>query len=395
VSDQATQLRGLVEAVRARENGQNGHGARNGHGSIAPGHPLDEGPASITPASVPTGVVSYGPAGRLGVGDRVVGRVHSRSASWGSDHEHATAVLEPPPAISVAAAVPPVRPVVASPAPVRMARAIAIASGKGGVGKSNLAVNLAVAMSQRGLKVCLLDADLGMANADVLCNLQPRLTLEHVVTGRCRLTEAMLLAPGGFRLIPGASGVARIADLGPSQRHALLQQLAALDRVADVILIDCGAGISANVVGFAAAAQNVVVTTTPEPTAITDGYGMIKSLLTHSPDVKIHLVVNMASSETEARNVFNRISRVTHTFLNRPIEFAGWVPSDAIVPAAVRQRLPFVLYAPDAPATAAVAKLAQRLTAPEQNEGDGAGERTKRGFFGRLATWLGLADSPE
>jgi flagellar biosynthesis protein FlhG len=276
-----------------------------------------------------------------------------------------------------------------------MARAIAVASGKGGVGKSNIAVNLAVAMAQRGLKVCLLDADLGLANADVLCNLQPRLTLEHVVMGKCRLVDAMLLAPGGFRLIPGASGVARLADLGPTQRHSLLEQLAALDRVADVIVIDCGAGISANVIGFASAAHNVLVTTTPEPTAITDGYGMVKSLLAHAPQLNIQIIVNMGGAEAEAANVFNRINRVTQTFLSRSLDYAGWVPADPVVPAAVRQRLPFGLLAPDSPATGAVMQLARRLTAPEEIDEPARQAQDSRGagFFSRLASWLGLSEA--
>lgn len=354
MSDQATQLRGLVEAIRARD-----------------GVARESGPASLVPESMPSGLVSYAPAARR--------------------NESATLVAASVPRAPLAATIAPV----AAPKAVRMARAIAVSSGKGGVGKSNLAVNLAVMMSQRGMKVCLLDADLGMANADVLCNLQPRLTLEHVVNGKCRLADAMLLAPGGFRLIPGASGVSRIADLGGLQRLALLEQLSALERVADIIIIDCGAGISANVVGFAGAAHSVVVATTPEPTAITDGYGMIKSLLASVPDIRIDVVVNMASSEIEARNVFNRINRVTKTFLNRELRYGGLIPNDPIVPAAVRQRLPFVLLAPDAPATTAVARLAQRLIhGGEEADESAVSARSGRGFFSRLAAWLGMAETP-
>src|SRR5262245_26048163 len=227
MNDQASQLREWV---------------KGGHGSDADG---GAALASIMPQSILKGAVSYRPV----CGGR------SAPTPW---HQRN---VRPPQARRI-----------------NLARAIAISSGKGGVGKSNLAVNLAVAMSGLGLKVCLIDADLGLANADVLCNLSPRLTLEQVVSGECRLADAMMLAPGGFRLIPGASGVARMADLGQSQRQALLEQLTMLEQVADIILIDCGAGISTNVVGFAAAANAVAVTTTPEPTAITDGYGMIKSL---------------------------------------------------------------------------------------------------------------------
>lgn len=337
------------------------------------------------PESVPSGAVSYAPPPTVRRVDRGGGANGVGAANAG--------LVEPKP---VPARVGPVAPVamVQAPRAARIARAIAVSSGKGGVGKSNLAVNLAVVLAQRNLKVCLLDADLGMANADVLCNLQPRLTLEHVVSGKCRLADAMLLAPGGFRLIPGASGVARLADLRAVQRVELLSQLSALERVADVILIDCGAGISANVIGFAAAAHTVVVATTPEPTAITDGYGMIKSLVMQVPDVTIQLVVNMAAGESESRSVYNRINRVSQTFLRRPLQYGGMVPSDQAVQAAVRQRLPFTLLAPDSPATAAINRLADRLCGgPEESTIEQPADSAHgRGFFTRLAKWLGMTD---
>ena len=271
-----------------------------------------------------------------------------------------------------------------APRPVKLARAIAITSGKGGVGKSNLAVNLAVTLSQMGRKVCLLDADLGLANVDILCNITPKLTLQHVVTGRCRLTDVMLLGPGGFRLIPGASGVSGMADLGSKQRNAVLRQLAALDRVADVIIIDCAAGISANVLAFAAAAHRTLVTTTPEPTAVTDAYGMIKSLIRHASSVDVQLVVNMAENRLEAESVHQRMNRVTQSFLRRSIGLGGVIPLDPAVSAAVRYRLPFTLFAPDGRATAAVQSLARRLAGIDETLSDCDG-----GFFHRLSHWFG------
>jgi flagellar biosynthesis protein FlhG len=266
----------------------------------------------------------------------------------------------------------------------RLARAIAVTSGKGGVGKSNLAVNLAVCLARLGRRVCLLDADLGLANADLLCGLTPRLTLEHVVCGRCRLAEAMLLAPGGFRLIPGACGVARLADLGSRQRLALLQQLLNLERVADTVIIDTAAGLSANVLAFAAAAGRVLVATTPEPTAMTDGYGMIKALNARAPGTRVELIVNMAGSRAEAENVHRRMERVSRTFLGRPLELAATVPSDPAVRDAVRHRVPFALFDPDCRATEAVQRLAHRVAGVDaRGAGSGGG-----GFFTRLAAWF-------
>ncbi len=285
---------------------------------------------------------------------------------------------------------PPARPWPAGPnpgAPVRLAQAVAVTSGKGGVGKTNVAISLAVCLARLGRRVCLLDADLGLANADVLCNLTPRLTLEHVVGGRCRLAESMLPAPGGFRLIPGACGVSRLADLPESDRSSLLRQLSALESVADDLLIDTAAGLSANVLAFAASAGRVVIVTTPEPTAMTDGYGTVKALLRRRSDVRIDLVVNMVRNEEEGRSVFCRMNGVSRTFLGTSLAYGGSIPRDPAVTDAVRLRVPFALAAPEAPATRAVRRLALRLAGLETS-------RPGAGFFARLSTWLSGAESP-
>lgn len=264
----------------------------------------------------------------------------------------------------------------------RIARAIAVSSGKGGVGKTNLAVNLAIAFAARGQRVVLLDADLGLANADVLCGITPRATLEDVVSSERTLEEVMVPAPGGFRLVPGASGVSRIADMGQMQRRNVLDQLLELERTTDVMIVDTGAGIGANSMAFAAAAHSILIACTPEPTSIADAYGAIKTLVARGCRDGLQLVVNMAASDEEGRAVHSRIDRVSRAFLSTPIRYAGAIPLDPAVPAAVRRRTPVSVAAPDAPASKAIRQLARTL-AGESAEAERADQR--KGFLARLA----------
>jgi len=267
---------------------------------------------------------------------------------------------------------------------VRLARAIAISSGKGGVGKSNIAVNLAVAFAERGLRAALLDADLGLANADVLCGITPRATLEDVVSGHRTLDEVMVSAPGGFRLLPGASGVSRLADMGQSVRREVFAQLLELEQSVDLLLIDTGAGIGANSMAFAAAADTIIVATTPEPTSIADAYGAIKTLVARGRRDGIRLVVNMASSEEEARAVHARVNRVARAFLSTSIDFAGAIPHDVSVPTAVRRREPVAVHAPYAPASRAIRQLARTLS----GESVPPPTEVRKGFLTRLAHFI-------
>src|SRR5688572_29466307 len=231
----------------------------------------------------------------------------------------------------------------------RQASVIAVTSGKGGVGKSNVAVNLAITLSAAGKKVVLLDADLGLANADVLCNLDLPSNLSHVISRKKVLRDVMVKAPGGFSLIGGGSGLARLADLGPGDRQRLVNALAELEEQTDIILIDTGAGISPNVLSFTRAADHVLVVTTPEPTAIADAYAVVKVLHRDSnnpatqaaqrtmfdgAERRISLLVNQVRSAAEARVVHERIAKVARQFLGVSVYDAGHLLADECVSAA-------------------------------------------------------------
>jgi len=300
--------------------------------------------------------------------------------------EPATISIAAPAAAVEIAFAPPTR---AASSSRQLARAIAVSSGKGGVGKTNLAVNLAVAFAARGLRVAVLDADLGLANADLLCGLTPKLTLEDVVrTGRS-IEEVAIPAPGGFLLIPGASGVSLLADMTPTLRRHVVSELARLERSVDILLIDTGAGIGANSMAFAASAHTILVATTPEPTSIADAYGAIKTLVARGAGEGIRLVVNMARSPQEVRAVHERIDRVSRAFLRTPIRLAGGISLDPAVPAAVRKREPCLVAYPRARASLEIHEIAAVLCGEcSSTERNRVREGLSGGYLGRLASWL-------
>lgn len=238
---------------------------------------------------------------------------------------------------------------------------VAVTSGKGGVGKTSIAVNLSLALANRGLRVVLADVDLGLANADLLLNVQPRYTLQHVVAGVKTFEEILVETAGGVRFAPGGSGMSDLANLSAFDRHALVSQLHKLKINTDIVVLDCGAGISQNVVGFALASDVVYVVTTPQPTAITDAYAMIKTLHLAHCDAALSLIVNMARTRAEAATAFTRIAQVAARFLNYSVADGGCLLHDTAVEQAVLARCPFVRQTPTSKAGACVAAMAAEL----------------------------------
>jgi flagellar biosynthesis protein FlhG len=242
---------------------------------------------------------------------------------------------------------------------------IVVASGKGGVGKSNLAANLAIALGECGARVLLLDGDLAQANLDLLLGLHPRFDLQHVLSGQKTLDEIVVNGPANVRLVPAASGVPELADLDDYRRETLLRSLGTLDPGADVLLIDTASGVSRQTTGFCRIAHEVLVVTTPEMPAFSDAYGLIKLLhqqggMSRAP----RLVVNMATGSEDAEDTSHRIRLVARRFLQIELECVGVVPFDPHVPRAVRLQEPVLTAFPKSPAAAAYRALASRLYRP-------------------------------
>ncbi len=260
----------------------------------------------------------------------------------------------------------------------RHARVLAVTSGKGGVGKTNVSVNLAIALSQLRRKVALIDLDLGLANADILLDVTPRYNLSQVLTGRKTLEEIALPAPGGIRLVPGASGVERLANLSDVERETLLASFEVLHRDADFIVFDTGAGISRNTTAFLAAADDIIVVTVPEPTAVVDAYAVIKMLAREPDHGEISILLNQCSGREEAERFASGISVTANKLLNAYVEKLGYIVSDRSVGQAVRRRRPFLLEFPGCPASACLRSVAERLA-----RGTARAEPTERPSFMR------------
>ena len=238
---------------------------------------------------------------------------------------------------------------------------IAVASGKGGVGKTNLALNLGFALHELGQTLVLLDADLGLANLDVLLGLSPEKNLQDLLGDATAENVVVPLAKEGFVFLPSASGVAELVELDEDVRTLLLGKLDALFRQYDFLLLDLGAGISPTVLSFAAMPQERIVVITPEPTSLTDSYALIKVLCTQHQIRNFQIIVNMAESDKEAKSAFDRLAQACERFLTLPISLLGVVHRDHMVTEAVRHQVPFMKFAPTCQAAQDIREIAKKI----------------------------------
>jgi len=256
-----------------------------------------------------------------------------------------------------------------APEPVEplQARVITITSGKGGVGKSNLAVNLALQMSKLGKRVVIVDADLGLANIEVLLGLMPRYSFGDILSGNKTMEEALTNGPEGIKFLSGGSGLVGLANISDKQMSAVLNGFDYLDQVADIIIIDTGAGIARPVVNFIKASRETIVITTPEPTSITDAYAIIKTVKEEKsamPEFKI--VVNRVDDYREGIEIFDKLNKVTQRFLQVELQYLGTIPYDANLVKSVKRQQPVSLGYPNSGSTKSIENISLRLLNAER-----------------------------
>jgi flagellar biosynthesis protein FlhG len=247
------------------------------------------------------------------------------------------------------------------PAPRARPRTIAFTSGKGGVGKSSLALNTALLLARRGRRVAILDGDLGLANLHVLLGQTPRYDLRHVIAGDRRLRDIVLGGPHGLQVVPAGPGVAELANLGDDDRDELLAQLSEIEQAVDFILIDTGAGISDTVLTLIAASDEAVVVALPEPTSLADAYALMKVTIQHAAAYPFHVLMNRVRDASQARQVHASLEQILLRFLGYRPGYAGFVVADPWVGRAVVQQVPFAILAPRAPATRCLEALTDTM----------------------------------
>ena len=250
----------------------------------------------------------------------------------------------------------------------RRARVVMFTSGKGGVGKSILALNVAVALAQQNVRVCLLDANFGMSNIDVLCGLNGYWNFSHVLTGAKSLSEVVIKGPEGINVLPGASSLIDLANAGERLQREVSQQLDAFEAAYDFLIVDTGAGLHETTRQFAAMAELTFIVTTPEPTSIADAYTTLKACYGEMPSCP-EVLVNRAESVSQARQILDRIAKTAELFLRCDMPAGCSVAEDACVPRSVAARQPFVCLTPDCPASRDVRQIAKRLLATDRRAG--------------------------
>lgn len=240
---------------------------------------------------------------------------------------------------------------------------IAVTGGKGGVGKTNVSVNLALALADLGRRVMLMDADLGLANIDVLLGLSAKKTLADVITGECDLRDVLIKGPGGIRIVPAASGAQMMVQLSAAQHAGLIQAFSDISDNLDVLVVDTAAGIGDSVVSFVRAAQEVIVVVCDEPTSITSAYALIKLLNRDFGMNRFRILANMTHSPQEGRNLFAKLTKVTDRFLNVALQYAGAVPYDECVRKAVQKQRAVYEAFPRSKSALAFKAIAQKVDA--------------------------------
>jgi flagellar biosynthesis protein FlhG len=254
-----------------------------------------------------------------------------------------------------------------------LVKVIAVTGGKGGVGKTNVSLNVAVSLGEQGKRVLVLDADLGLANGDVMLGLRVEKNLSHVLSGECELDDILVTGPHGIKIVPATSGTQSMVDLKPAEHAGLIRAFSELRSEYDILIIDTAAGISDMVLSFSRAAQDVLVVVCDEPTSITDAYALIKLLNREHQVYKFKIAANMVRSLREGHELFAKLSRVTDRFLDVALELAAIIPFDENVRKSVRRQKAIVDAFPKSPAAIAYRTLAARIATwnvPSQPSGN-------------------------
>ena len=246
---------------------------------------------------------------------------------------------------------------------VHSVQVIAVTSGKGGVGKTTVAVNLSLALAKRGRRVVLLDGDLGLANIDVLLGLTPKYTLADLIDGRCALSDVLLLGPGDIRIVPSASGNKSMANLSPAQHAGLIQAFNDMADSLDVLVIDTATGIGESVVNFVQASQEILLVVCDDPTSISDTYALIKLLSASHGMNRFRVLVNMAHNPDEGRYLFNKLANLVNQFLDVSLHYVGAIPYDVCVRRAARKQRAVCEFFPNSKCAYAFNVIAQKVDA--------------------------------
>ncbi len=267
------------------------------------------------------------------------------------------------------------------------AKVIAVASGKGGVGKSNTTVNLAIELSKMGNRVMILDADLGLANVDIIFGINPKYNLSHVIKDEKEMRDIITETEYGVKVIASGSGVKELVNLSNQQRARFIEKIAELEDMVDIVLIDTGAGISKNTLSFIYASDYSIVITTPEPTALMDAYGLIKVVSLSKRKVPLKLVVNMVNTKEEAKEINSRVILLSRRFLNTFVESYGFIYRDKNVLTSVMSQKPFSVLHPSSKASSCIKDIAKKISsrmsgkeAPAAGENAGIGGAFRKVF---------------